>query len=41
MRNAHYIYSELKKAGYSVSGGVNAPYILAENTGSDVLLGVF
>ena len=27
MRNAHYIYSELKKAGYSVSGGVNAPYI--------------
>lgn len=27
MRNAHYIYNELKKAGYSVSGGVNAPYI--------------
>ena len=27
MRNAHYIYNGLKEAGYSVSGGVNAPYI--------------
>lgn len=27
MRNAHYIYNGLKDAGYSVSGGVNAPYI--------------
>lgn len=27
MRNAKTIYEGLKKAGYSVSGGVNAPYI--------------
>ena len=27
MRNAQYIYQGLKEAGYSVSGGVNAPYI--------------
>lgn len=27
MRNARVIYQELKEAGYSVSGGVNAPYI--------------
>lgn len=27
MRNAHTIYNGLKDAGYSVSGGVNAPYI--------------
>ena len=27
MRNASYIYNGLKNAGYSVSGGVNAPYI--------------
>ena len=27
MRNAQYILDGLKKAGYSVSGGVNAPYI--------------
>ena len=27
MNNAKYIYSGLKDAGYSVSGGVNAPYI--------------
>lgn len=27
MRNAHTIYNELKKMGYFVSGGVNAPYI--------------
>ena len=27
MKNAHYIYNGLKDAGYTVSGGVNAPYI--------------
>ena len=27
MKNAAYIYNGLKNAGYSVSGGVNAPYI--------------
>ncbi|MGN0401872.1 MAG: LL-diaminopimelate aminotransferase [Acetatifactor sp.] len=27
MNNAHYIYEGLKEAGYTVSGGVNAPYI--------------
>lgn len=27
MRNAHTIYNGLKKAGYTVSGGVNAPYV--------------
>ncbi|MDD6326915.1 MAG: aminotransferase class I/II-fold pyridoxal phosphate-dependent enzyme, partial [Lachnospiraceae bacterium] len=27
MNNAKYIYDGLKAAGYSVSGGVNAPYI--------------
>lgn len=27
MNNAHIIYTELSKMGYSVSGGVNAPYI--------------
>ena len=27
MKNAAYIVSNLKKAGYTVSGGVNAPYI--------------
>jgi len=27
MNNAHYIYNGLKDAGYTVSGGVNAPYI--------------
>ncbi len=27
MRNAAYIYQGLKEAGYTVSGGVNAPYI--------------
>ena len=27
MKNAKYIYEGLKEAGYSVSGGVNAPYI--------------
>lgn len=27
MKNAHYILNGLKSAGYTVSGGVNAPYI--------------
>ena len=27
MNNAHYIYNNLKDAGFQVSGGVNAPYI--------------
>ncbi len=27
MNNAHYIYENLKAAGYTVSGGVNSPYI--------------
>ena len=27
MKNASYIYQGLKEAGYTVSGGVNAPYI--------------
>lgn len=27
MKNAHYIYNGLKDAGYTVSGGVNSPYI--------------
>jgi len=30
MKNASYIYNGLKEAGYSVSGGVNAPYIWLE-----------
>lgn len=30
MRNAKYIYNGLKEAGYTVSGGVNAPYIWLE-----------
>ena len=30
MKNAHTIYNGLKEAGYSVSGGVNAPYIWLE-----------
>ena len=30
MRNAKLIYDELTKAGFSVSGGVNAPYIWLE-----------
>lgn len=30
MKNADYIYKGLKSAGYSVSGGVNAPYIWLE-----------
>ena len=27
MRNASVIYEGLKNAGYSVSGGINAPYV--------------
>lgn len=30
MNNAKYIYNGLKEAGYTVSGGVNAPYIWLE-----------
>ena len=30
MNNAKYIYDGLKEAGYTVSGGVNAPYIWLE-----------
>lgn len=33
MRNAHFICRELKEAGYSVSGGVNAPYIWLKTPG--------
>lgn len=32
MRNAKVIYEGLKNAGYSVSGGVNAPYIWLKTT---------
>ena len=30
MKNARVIYEGLKEAGYSVSGGINAPYIWLE-----------
>lgn len=33
MRNARVIYQGLKEAGYSVSGGVNAPYIWLKTPG--------
>ena len=33
-RNAKTIYDELSKAGFSVSGGVNAPYIWLKTTGN-------
>lgn len=33
MRNAHAIYHGLKDAGYSVSGGVNAPYVWMKTPG--------
>lgn len=33
MKNAGYIYQNLKAAGYSVSGGVNAPYIWLKTPG--------
>lgn len=33
MDNAHYIYNGLKEAGYTVSGGVNAPYIWLRTPG--------
>jgi LL-diaminopimelate aminotransferase len=34
MNNAKYIYEGLKSAGYTVSGGVNAPYIWLKTPGS-------
>ncbi|MBO4749844.1 MAG: LL-diaminopimelate aminotransferase [Lachnospiraceae bacterium] len=34
MRNAKYIYNGLKEAGYSVSGGVNAPYVWLRTPGN-------
>ena len=33
MRNAHTIYNGLKDAGYTVSGGVNAPYVWLKTPG--------
>ena len=33
MRNAKLIHDELEKAGFSVSGGVNAPYIWLKTPG--------
>ena len=33
MRNAHYMYENLKKAGFSVYGGVNAPYVWVKTPG--------
>ncbi len=34
MKNAHYIYNGLKAAGFTVSGGVNAPYIWLKTPGN-------
>lgn len=34
MNNAGYIYNGLKEAGYTVSGGVNAPYIWIKTPGN-------
>lgn len=34
MKNASYIYGGLKEAGFTVSGGVNAPYIWLKTPGS-------
>ena len=34
MRNAHMIYHDLKAAGYSVYGGVNAPYVWLKTPGN-------
>ncbi len=34
MKNARVIYQGLKDAGYSVSGGINAPYIWLKTPGS-------
>lgn len=34
MNNAHYIYNGLKEAGYTVSGGINAPYIWLKTPGN-------
>lgn len=33
MRNAHYMYENLKKAGFLVYGGVNAPYVWVKTPG--------
>ncbi len=40
MKNAKVIYDGLKEAGYSVSGGVNAPYIWLGNAKRNDVLGV-
>jgi len=34
MNNAKYIYNGLKEAGYTVSGGVNAPYVWVRTPGN-------
>lgn len=34
MKNAKYIYNGLKEAGYTVSGGVNAPYVWLRTPGN-------
>lgn len=34
MKNAMYIYNGLKEAGYTVSGGVNAPYVWLRTPGN-------
>ena len=34
MKNAKYIYNGLKEAGYTVSGGVNAPYVWLRTPGT-------
>ena len=34
MKNAKVIYEGLKSAGYSVSGGINAPYIWLKTPGT-------
>ena len=40
MKNAKTIKEGLKDAGYTVFGGVNAPYIWLKDSGSDDFLGV-
>ena len=37
MQNAHVIYDGLKSAGYTVSGGVNSPYIWMKSGRHDFL----
>ena len=34
MKNAKYIFNGLKEAGYTVSGGVNAPYVWLRTPGN-------